>query len=113
MAEAIGDEMVGIAVDVYHLWWEEDLQNQIFRCGRSGNLLAYHICDWKSPTVDMLNDRGLMGEGCIPIRQISSWVQKAGFDGYIEVEIFSDHYWSMDQDVFLDKIIDSYQKLFK
>jgi len=113
MAEAIGDEMVGIAVDVYHLWWEADLQNQILRCGKSGNLLAYHICDWKSPTVDMLNDRGLMGEGCIPIKQISSWVQEAGFDGYIEVEIFSDHYWSMDQDIFLDKIIDSYQELFK
>jgi sugar phosphate isomerase/epimerase len=113
LAEKIADDHVGVAVDVYHLWWDPDLQNQIKRCGEHGNLLAFHICDWKSPTEDMLNDRGLMGEGCIPIREISSWIESAGFTGMIEVEIFSNYYWSMDQHVFLNKIIDSYQKLYK
>ena len=105
--------IVGIAVDVYHLWWDPDLQNQIKRCGEHGNLLAFHICDWKSPTEDMLNDRGLMGEGCIPVKEISTWVETAGFSGWIEVEIFSNHYWSMNQNQFLHKIIDAYQKLYK
>ena len=63
MAEAINSPWVGIAVDVYHLWWEADLEAQIMRCGQHGNLLAYHICDWKSPTLDMLNDRGNYGRG--------------------------------------------------
>lgn len=113
MAEQIAHEYVGVAVDVYHLWWDPDLEKEIQRCGVNGHLDAFHICDWKSPTEDMLNDRGLMGEGCIPINQISNWVEKTGFNSHIEVEIFSNHYWSMDQHHFLDMIIDAYKKLYQ
>ena len=108
MAEAINSPWVGVAIDVYHLWWEQDLEFEIERCGVNNNLLAYHICDWKVPTEDMLNDRGLMGEGCIPIKQITEWVKKAGFDGFQEVEIFSHKYWAMDQDEWLKKIVKAY-----
>ena len=110
MAEALASPFAGVAVDVYHLWWDPALETEIERCGRNNNLLAFHICDWKSPTADMLNDRGLMGEGCIPIRKIRSWVERAGFNGFIEVEIFSDIYWKQDQEEFLKKIIESYKK---
>ncbi|MCU0457172.1 MAG: sugar phosphate isomerase/epimerase [Bacteroidales bacterium] len=110
MAEKISSPWVGVAVDVYHLWWDPDLEKGIERCGRNNNLLAFHISDWKSPTVDLLNDRGLMGEGCIPLRKIRSWVEKAGFNGFIEVEIFSDIYWKQDQDEFLKKVTEAYLK---
>ncbi len=113
MAEQFNHPCVGVAVDVYHLWWDDRLEEEIARCGRMDNLLAFHICDWKIPTVDMLNDRGLMGEGCIPIKRISRWVEDAGFSGYREVEIFSEHYWSMDQSVFLNMIVESYQNLYE
>ncbi|WP_035804871.1 sugar phosphate isomerase/epimerase family protein [Lunatimonas lonarensis] len=109
MAESIGSDFVGIAADVYHLWWDPHLEQEIKRCGANGNLLAFHICDWVSPTVDMLNDRGLMGEGCIPIQQIRGWVEEAGFRGFNEVEIFSDRHWAGDQDEFLQKIVASYK----
>jgi sugar phosphate isomerase/epimerase len=109
MAEALNSPWVGVAVDVYHLWWDPALENEIKRCGLKNNLLAFHICDWKSPTTDLLNDRGLMGEGCIPIRKIRSWMENAGFRGFIEVEIFSNEYWKMDQSLFLDKIIRSFK----
>ena len=108
MAETFQSDWVGVAVDVYHLWWDPQLETEIDRCGQHGNLLAYHICDWKVPTEHMLTDRGLMGDGCIPVSQISKWIQKAGFRGFHEVEIFSDHYWQMDQDEFLDRIISAY-----
>lgn len=108
LASFIESDLVGVVVDVYHLWWDMHLKQQILRSGREHYLFAYHICDWKSPTEDMLNDRGLMGEGCIPLRQIRQWVEEAGFDGYHEVEIFSNRYWSMDQSEFLDKIINAY-----
>jgi sugar phosphate isomerase/epimerase len=108
LCEYFDDDILGIAVDVYHLWFDEDLQNQIRRCGRNNRLFAYHICDWKVPTLDMLNDRGLMGEGCIPLKQIREWVEAAGFTGFHEVEIFSNSYWKSKQDEFLDKIIDAY-----
>ena len=108
MAEAIGSGYVGVAADVYHTWWDPDLEQQLMRCGRNGNLFAFHICDWMSPTVDFLNDRGLMGEGCIPIRKIRGWAEAAGFDGYNEVEIFSDRLWSGDQNEFLNNIVENY-----
>ena len=111
MAEKLDSTSVGVAVDVYHLWWDPDLEKEIARCGRNNKLLAFHICDWKSPTMDMLNDRGLMGEGCIPIRKIRSWVEAAGFKGFIEVEIFSNIYWQQDQNEFLEKIVKSYKEL--
>jgi sugar phosphate isomerase/epimerase len=110
MAEYFQSDTVGVAVDIYHLWWDPDLEQEIYRCGKNNNLYAFHICDWKTPTTDFLLDRGLMGEGCIPVRQIRDWVGKAGFNGFNEVEIFSNHYWGMNQGIFLDKILDSYLK---
>ena len=80
--------------------------------GSTGRLLAFHICDWLTPTKDLLNDRGLMGDGCINIRQISQWVQEAGFNGFREVEIFSNRWWSEDQEKFLDAIVQRYNQLY-
>ncbi|CAN5491156.1 sugar phosphate isomerase/epimerase [soil metagenome] len=108
MAESIRSEFCGVAVDVYHLWWDPDLENQIRRCGKNENLMAFHICDWMSPTVDLLNDRGLMGEGCIPVKKIRGWVEQAGFTGFNEIEIFSNRLWAEDQEEFLGKIIEAY-----
>ncbi len=110
MVEALNSPWVGVAVDVYHLWWDPNLETEIKRCGKNNALLAFHICDWKSPTVDILNDRGLMGEGCIPIKKIRSWVEEAGFSGFNEVEIFSTEYWKQSQSTFLQNIISSYIK---
>lgn len=110
MVEEIGSSSVGVAVDVYHLWWDPSLEQEIKRCGKNGNLSAFHICDWKVPTLDMLNDRGLMGEGCIPVKKIRSWVEEAGFTGFNEVEIFSESYWKQDQVEFLKNIVDAYKE---
>lgn len=109
MVEKLNSPSVGVAVDVYHVWWDPDLEKEIARCGKNNALLAFHVCDWKSPTVDLLNDRGLMGEGCIPVRKIRSWVEASGFIGFIEVEIFSTEYWKMDQSQFLKNIITAYK----
>lgn len=110
MAEALDSPWVGVAVDVYHLWWDPFLEIEIKRCGENGNLAAFHICDWKVPTTDLLFDRGLMGEGCIPVKKIRSWVEATGFDGFNEVEIFSNTYWEQDQAEFLKKIIKAYKE---
>jgi len=108
LCDALDSPFVGVAVDVYHLWWDPALQAEIKRCGQAGRLFAFHVCDWKTPTTDLLNDRGLMGEGCIPIAQIRGWVETAGFNGFNEVEIFSNRYWAEDQHHFLQKIKDAY-----
>jgi sugar phosphate isomerase/epimerase len=110
MAEAIASDHVGVAADVYHLWWDPNLEQELLRCGRNGHLYAFHICDWMSPTVDFLNDRGLMGEGCIPVQKIRGWAEAAGFNGYNEVEIFSERLWAGDQKEFLDRIVEQYYR---
>lgn len=108
IAEHFNSKWVGIAVDVYHLWWDPELKEQINRCAAHNNLSAFHICDWKVPTTDMLNDRGIMGEGCIDVREIRGWVEDAGFKGFNEAEIFSSQYWQEDQDEYFQRIINAY-----
>jgi sugar phosphate isomerase/epimerase len=110
ICDQIDSPWVGVVVDVYHLWWDSDLERQIQYCGENDRIFAFHISDWKTPTNDFLNDRGLMGEGCIPIKKIRSWVERSGFDGWIEVEIFSNHYWEKDQSEFLNQVIQAYLK---
>jgi sugar phosphate isomerase/epimerase len=109
MALDLKDDHIGVTVDVFHLWWDDRLQAEIARCGREGKLFSFHICDWKNQPSDMLNDRGLMGEGVIEVPEIRGWVEQAGFRGFNEVEIFSNRYWAMDQDEFLKQIIAAYR----
>ena len=95
LCDALG-EGIGVAVDVYHVWWDPKLEAQIRRAGK--RILAYHICDWLVPTRDLLNDRGMMGDGVIDLPAIRNWVQAAGYTGLQEVEIFSEHWWQRDPD---------------
>lgn len=108
LCEEIDSSWVGVAIDVYHLWWDDQLEKEISRCGKSDNIFAFHVCDWRVPTTDFLTDRGLMGEGCIPVKQIREWVEKAGFDGYNEVEVFSERLWAQDQKIYLEDIKKAY-----
>jgi sugar phosphate isomerase/epimerase len=83
---------LGIAVDIYHVWWDPQLRAEIERAGDK-RLLGFHICDWLVPTTDLLLDRGMMGDGVIDIPLIRSWVEAAGYRGFHEVEIFSSRNW--------------------
>ena len=83
---------LGVAVDVYHVWWDPQLDAQIARAGKS-RLLAHHICDWLVPTKDLAFDRGMMGDGIIDLPRIRSLVEREGYTGYSEVEIFSASDW--------------------
>ena len=109
VCDAINHKFVGVAVDVYHLWWDHDLENEIIRCGKDDRLFAFHVCDFKAEPQHLLFDRGLMGEGAIDIPQIRGWVETAGFNGFNEVEIFSSNYWSLNQHDYLDQIVTAYK----
>src|SRR5262249_42730973 len=90
LCDALGDG-VGVAVDVYHTWWDPDLERQIKRAGR--RIVAFHVSDWLVPTTDLLLDRGMMGDGIIDIPRIRGWVEAAGYAGLVEAEIFSERNW--------------------
>jgi sugar phosphate isomerase/epimerase len=82
---------LGIAVDVYHLWWDPELEKEIARAGK--RIAAFHINDWLAETQDLRLDRGMMGDGVIDIPKIRRWVEAAGYTGHREVEIFSERNW--------------------
>jgi sugar phosphate isomerase/epimerase len=92
VCDLLGDG-VGVAIDVYHVWWDPKLYPQIARAGADGRILAHHICDWLVPTRDLLLDRGMMGDGIIDLRAIRVAMEKAGYRGPQEVEIFSSENW--------------------
>ncbi|PDT90352.1 endonuclease [Bradyrhizobium sp. Y36] len=89
--------MLGVALDVYHIWWDPELMGQIVRAGKD-RLLAFHVCDWLVPTKDILNDRGMMGDGVIDIKSVRQAVEAQGFAGYSEIEIFSNEWWGQPMD---------------
>ncbi|MCK1546919.1 sugar phosphate isomerase/epimerase [Bradyrhizobium sp. 160] len=89
--------MLGVALDVYHIWWDPELMGQIARAGQD-RLLAFHVCDWMVPTKDILNDRGMMGDGVIDIKSVRQAVEAQGFAGYSEIEIFSNDWWAKPMD---------------
>ncbi len=97
--------MLGVAVDAYHVWWDPKLASQITRAG-SKRLLAWHVCDWLTPTTDLVSDRGMMGDGVIELRKIRGWMEDAGYAGYAEVEIFSEKdWWQRPGDEVLDTCV--------
>jgi sugar phosphate isomerase/epimerase len=104
-----GTGALGVAVDAYHVWWDPKLEAQIARAGRE-RLLAFHVCDWLVPTRDLLNDRGMMGDGVIDLPRMRGWVEAAGFAGYSEVEIFStENWWKRDGGEVLDTCIERHR----
>jgi sugar phosphate isomerase/epimerase len=100
--------LLGVAVDVYHTWWDPQLEAQIARAGAE-RLLAYHVCDWLVQTRDLLNDRGMMGDGIVELKKIRALVEATGYAGYIEAEIFSDAWWARPADVVLDTCVARYR----
>jgi sugar phosphate isomerase/epimerase len=99
---------IGVALDVYHIWWDPELMAQIARAGRD-RLLAFHVCDWLVPTKDILNDRGMMGDGVIDIKSVRAAVEAQGFAGYSEIEIFSNDWWGRPLDEVLQTCIERHR----
>ncbi len=97
---------IGVAVDVYHVWWDPEVKTQIRRAG-ADRLMAFHICDWLDPTSNLLTDRGMMGDGVIDIPGLRAEAEAVGFTGLNEVEIFSaDNWWRQDPDDVLRTMIE-------
>ena len=105
ICDRLGDG-IGAAIDVYHVWWDPEIEAQIARAGKE-RILAYHVCDWLVPTRDLLTDRGMMGDGVVDLRRFRGLVEAEGYDGLVEVEIFSDRdWWRRDPDEVLSTVLE-------
>lgn len=114
--------VVGVAVDAYHVWWDPKLRQQIGRAGTkpmaagpagsAGRLFGWHVCDWRLPTRDLLNDRAMMGDGVIELRKIRGWLENAGYRGPCEAEVFSAlDWWQRDAQETLDVCVERYRSV--
>ncbi len=106
IAEQFDPKQVGVAIDVYHVWWDPEVYPQIRRA--AGRVLGFHVNDWLVPTPDMLLGRGMMGDGVIELRRLRSAVDATGYDGPIEVEILNQAFWDMPGDEVLALMCERY-----
>lgn len=93
MCDAIGSSNVGVFIDAYHVWWDPHVAGEVARAGATKRILGFHVSDWMMPITDILNDRGMMGDGVIDLKSLRAMVEDAGYDGLVEVEIFSSANW--------------------
>ena len=111
LCEILGDG-VGVAIDVYHVWWDPKLAASISRAGHMRRILAHHICDWLVPTRDLLLDRGMMGDGVIDLKAIRAMIEAAGYTGPQEVELFSrDNWWKRPGDEVIHTVVERFETI--
>jgi sugar phosphate isomerase/epimerase len=107
LIDRIGSPQVGVVVDVYHVWWDAALEQEVRRAGP--RILGLHVSDWVVPIVGQLSSRGMMGDGCIDLPRIAGWVRSAGYTGPAEIEILSDHWWAQPADAVLDLALERFE----
>lgn len=108
IAEKYHSDEVGVIVDVYHVWWDPNLYQEINRA--KGRILGFHVSDWKVPMADMFKGRAMMGEGVIEINRMRKAVEEAGYHGPIEVEIINQSLWDRDGNDVLQEVKQSFAK---
>lgn len=79
---------VGLLFDVWHLWDCEGLEEQI--AAEIGRIAGVHVNDVRRPTRSFA-DRVLPGDGVADVPRILAALDRAGWDGFYELEIFSDN----------------------
>lgn len=108
VCDLVGADNVGVAVDVYHVWWDASLAESLQQAGTK-RILGYHLCDWLERTRDMLLDRGMMGDGVADLKGLREAVERAGYAGPCEVEVFSRDWWARDPGEVLDIVAERFR----
>ena len=108
IASQFDTALVGLVVDVYHIWWDPQVYSEIAKAGE--RIYAFHVSDWIVPTPDILMGRGVMGDGIIEIRRLREAADRAGYAGPIEVEVFNEALWSRSADEIVSLISERFEE---
>ncbi|MFF5971866.1 sugar phosphate isomerase/epimerase family protein [Streptomyces sp. NPDC012769] len=109
IAERFPAEQVGVVVDTYHLWWDERAPDAVARAGAAGRIHSFQLADWTTPLpAGVLNGRGQLGTGAIDLTAWSALVEKAGYTGPVEVELFNDELWARDGAEVLEETLEAF-----
>jgi sugar phosphate isomerase/epimerase len=111
IAERYPAKHVGVVVDTYHIWWDDQVAAHIARAGRAGRIASFQLADWVTPLPEgVLLGRGQLGDGCVDLRWFRQQVDATGFGGLIEVEIFNPALWARDGTEVLAEVADRYRE---
>ncbi|GEO24452.1 xylose isomerase [Alicyclobacillus acidoterrestris] len=100
-------EQVGVVIDIYHVWWDPKLYEEINRS--AGHIIGFHVNDWLFPVKDAMMSRGMMGDGCVENARIRRAVEAAGYHGPVEVEIFNRTIWDTPYDEVLTQMKERFE----
>jgi sugar phosphate isomerase/epimerase len=109
LVDAVGSDIVGIAIDSYHVWWDYTLSDEIIRAGES--LFSVQLADWITPIHGELSSRGMPGEGCIDMAGFIAQCRSAGYRGLVEVEVLSDHWWAQPASTVVQAAVDGLTRI--
>jgi sugar phosphate isomerase/epimerase len=102
-------EQVGIVVDTYHVWWDDQAPAAIAAAGAAGRIAAFQVADWVTPLPEgVLTGRGQLGDGAVDLRALRELVDAAGYDRPIEVELFNSGLWARDGVEVLAETVDRF-----
>lgn len=104
----INMDNLGLMLDVYHVWMEPEILKKIENS--DGKIFGFQLSDWR-PINRSKTDRVLPGEGCIPLNEIIHSAEKAGWDAWYDIEIFSDELWTLPADKFIERCKIAYNSL--
>jgi sugar phosphate isomerase/epimerase len=107
LAERIASPAVGVVCDVYHIFWDARVEEEIERAGE--RIVGFHLSDWRTPRGDVTADRAMIGDGCIELDALAAAVETAGYDGDVEIEVLNERAWQGDLDAWLDTAVSRYE----
>ena len=87
LIEDIGEPDVGVLFDVWHLWDTPDVKEVL--AANVDLVYGVHVDDWRDPTRSWA-DRVLPGDGIADAPGLLAVLREGGYDGWLELEIFSD-----------------------
>ncbi|MFF9840312.1 sugar phosphate isomerase/epimerase family protein [Streptomyces sp. NPDC013740] len=112
IAERFPAEQVGVTVDTYHLWWDDRAPAAVARAGAAGRIHSFQLADWTTPLpAGVLNGRGQLGTGSIDLAAWATLVEKAGYTGPVEVELFNDALWERDGATVLEETLEAFLRV--
>lgn len=97
VAAECGDGHAAILPDVYHLYkGGSDFAGMNLLAGNAIGI--FHINDYPKIDRDKITDadRVYPGDGIAPLKEVFATLRKAGYAGYVSLELFNRDYWKQD-----------------
>lgn len=95
LLDEVGRPSIGIMFDAYHLWDTPTLYDDI--AAHVDRFTGVHVADYRDPPRSS-SDRVLPGDGVADLPRVLTALDRAGWNGFYDVEIFSDELWQLDPD---------------